>query len=288
MRVLMVPVADRPESKTALQVALGLAERLDANVIGAHLRPHRDLDDEYRSMGLPLFGSPRKEWLDQLSKRDNASAARRAEKMFNELATETGFKLAKRPTLKLNRGAMFQERVGSPNKLMTIMGPLSDLTVVTRPGGSKSNIARMFMLAALLHSSRPVLVLPPKQTKVPGKRIAIAWNQSAEAAAVVSGCMPLLQQAEQVTIITCGSETRLGPKSKHLQAYLKNYGINAKILISRGRKEENELLSAYKTSKSDLLLMGAYSRARFREMVFGGMTEYMLSKAKIPVIMQHA
>ena len=57
---------------------------------------------------------------------------------------------------------------------------------------------------------------------------------------------------------------------------------------SRGRAEEKELLAAYKSSKSDLLLMGAYSRTRFREMVFGGMTEYMLTKVRIPVVMQHA
>ena len=47
-------------------------------------------------------------------------------------------------------------------------------------------------------------------------------------------------------------------------------------------------MGVYKDSRSDLLLMGAYSRARFRELVFGGMTEYMLTAAKLPVIMQHA
>ena len=49
-----------------------------------------------------------------------------------------------------------------------------------------------------------------------------------------------------------------------------------------------ELMAAYRDSKSDLLLMGAYSRTRLREIVFGGMTEYMLWKAKIPLIIQHA
>ena len=161
------------------------------------------------------------------------------------------------------------------------------MTVVSRPT-AKGNVARLFMLAALLQSTRPVLILPPSQTRAPGKRIAIAWNQSPEAARVVSACMPLLQQAEQVTIISCGTEGRLGPKSNHLQNYLRNYGIDAPIRVSHGRKEEDELLSIYKDTRSDLLLMGAYSRARFREIVFGGMTEYMLSKSRIPVIMQHS
>jgi len=287
MRVLTVPVADRPESKTALQVAFKLAAHIGANVVGAHLRPHRDHDNEYQSGGLPLFSSPKKAWLDKLVARDSDSAARRSHRLFNQLAEDAGFKLAKRAGLKLNKGAIWQERVGTPSKLMAISGPLSDLTVVTRPS-SKSSIARLFAYAALLNSSRPVMLLPSRQTKLPGKRIAIGWNQSPEAASVVASCMPLLQQAEQVSIISAGIESRVGPKSKHLRDYLKHYGIDARVYGSRGKNEEQELLAAYQSTKSDLLLMGAYSRARLREKVFGGMTQHILTKASIPVIMQHA
>jgi nucleotide-binding universal stress UspA family protein len=287
MRVILVPFSDRPESKTALGVAAGLADRVGANVVGCHLRPHREMDKDYQAFGLPLFGSPKKEWLEQLAKKSTDSAAKRAGKSFAELMTAKGFRLARRPSLKLKKGAIWIEQVGLPDKLMAIMGPLSDLTVVSRPAAN-GHIARMFLLAALLQSSRPVLILPANQVRIPGKRIAIAWNQSAESARVVSACMPLLETAEQVTIISCGPEGRLGPKAKHLQSYLKNYGVDAAVKATRGKDEVAELLATYKETKSDLLLMGAYSRARFREMVFGGMTQYMLTKAKIPVVMQHS
>jgi nucleotide-binding universal stress UspA family protein len=36
------------------------------------------------------------------------------------------------------------------------------------------------------------------------------------------------------------------------------------------------------------MVMGAYSRNRFSEMVFGGVTEFMLYRASIPVIMLHS
>jgi nucleotide-binding universal stress UspA family protein len=200
---------------------------------------------------------------------------------------EAGFELRPRPRLGDTKTAIWQEKVGVPDKVMAITGPVSDLIVVTRPA-AKGYVARMFMLAALLHSGRPVLVLPPGSSKVPGKRIAIAWNQSPEVARVVSACMPMLQQAEQVTIISAGAENRVGPKASQLQNYLKQYGVSAKVKVTRGRHEEKELTGIYTETKSDLLLMGAYSRARFRELVFGGMTEYMLSSSKIPVIMQHS
>ncbi|MFK8029068.1 MAG: universal stress protein [Gammaproteobacteria bacterium] len=38
-------------------------------------------------------------------------------------------------------------------------------------------------------------------------------------------------------------------------------------------------------TNSDLLVMGAYSRSRLRQRIFGGVTEYMLTRASIPVLM---
>lgn len=287
MRVLMLPVSDRPESWNALQVTLGLADRLDADVVGTHIRLHRDLGSTYKSHGLPLLGSPDRKWLDELGSKSSDSITRRAESKFVQLAEDAGFTVGRKPSLTQTHRAYWLEKVGVPDKLMAIQGPVSDLTIVSRPA-AKSRVGRMFMLAALLHSGRPVMVLPPAQTKTPGKRIAIAWNQSPEVARTVSACMPLLQTAEQVTIASCGAEYRLGPKANQLKSYLRHYGVDAKVIKTRGHHEEQELTGVYKDTHSDLLLMGAYSRARFRELVFGGMTEYMLSSSKIPVIMQHA
>ena len=118
------------------------------------------------------------------------------------------------------RSALWQEKGGVPDKLMAINGPLADMVLVTRPS-PKGHIARMFLKAALLHYRRPVMVLSPNQTRAPGRRIAIAWNQSAEVMRSISACMPMLQQAEAVTILMAGSENRLGPKAPQLQNYLK-------------------------------------------------------------------
>jgi hypothetical protein len=129
--------------------------------------------------------------------------------------------------------------------------------------------------------------MPPGKAGMPGKRIAIAWNQSPEAARVVSACMPLLQAAEEVHIICAGRDNQLGPKSGQLAAYLTHYGIKANKVMTAGHDERAELTASFRDTGSDLVLMGAYSRARFRELVFGGMTELMLRKSSVPVIMQH-
>ena len=100
--------------------------------------------------------------------------------------------------------------------------------------------------------------------------------------------MSLVQSADQVTIISCGLQDRLGPKASQFKSYLRAWGVDARVVTTRGKDEESEMMSVYRETKSDLLLMGAYSRSRFREVVFGGMTEFMLWRAKVPLIIQHA
>jgi nucleotide-binding universal stress UspA family protein len=286
MKVIMVPVSNRPESRVAMEVAAGLANRLGANIVGYHLRPHRDATKGYQTDGLPLFGCAKRSWLEEFDRKSTKSAAHQARQIFVEVAAKAGLKEVRTPPLGGEGTAHWQEKVGSPDRLMAILGPVADLTVITRPAAN-GRVARMFLMAALLHTGRPVLILPANAAKEPGRRIAIAWNQSSEASRVVAACMPLLQQAEQVTIVSCGPESRPGPKSSQLKSYLRYWGVDAKAIVTPGKKEEAELIDAYRKSRSDVLLMGAYSRSRVGEIVFGGMTEYVLSRTKIPVIMQH-
>ncbi len=286
MKVLLVPVANRPESRVAVDVAMRMAANMTANVIGAHLRPHRDEGKGYKLKGVPLFGSADEDALRELRKKGSSQALRETKAMFAAVAAERGFTAARGPRAGKHGLAIWQELVGSPDLLMQIAGPVADLTVVSRPA-SGGRLARMFVLAALLHTGRPVLVLPQNQQALPGRRIAIAWNQSAEASRTIAACMPMLAAAEQVTVISCGAEDRRGPKTQQLINYLKHWDIKAEALRTPGRNEEQELSKAYRESKSDLLLMGAYSRSRLREVVLGGMTEKMLWGSNLPVIMQH-
>lgn len=287
MKVIMVPASNRPESKTALQTSFDLAARLNANIVAYHLRPHRSMDMEYKPIGLPLFGSANHRWLDELDTKSSKSAAHQAKKVFTQVAQQSGFKITRGAGTIAGGSAQWHEKVGSPDRLMEILGPVADLSVVSRPPAG-GRVGRIFLLAALMHTGRPILVLPHKMRKAPGKRVTIAWNQSPEVCRIVSSCMSIIQAADEVNIVACGRQDRLGPKASQLKSYLKNWGVKAKVLTTKGKNEEAELMQAYRETKSDLMMMGAYSRARLREVVFGGMTEYMLWHASIPVVIQHA
>jgi nucleotide-binding universal stress UspA family protein len=177
--------------------------------------------------------------------------------------------------------------VGTPARVFEIVGPVADLAVVSRPKTRSAGRAKAFLLAALLHSVKPVLVMPQRRRASVGKRIVIAWNQSAEAALAVAAGLPLLTRAERVVIVSSGPENRLGPKAGHVARYLAHWDVDVTLARAPGRNVEQELFDAYRKADGDLFLMGAYSRSRFRELVFGGVTEHMLFRTDVPVFALH-
>jgi nucleotide-binding universal stress UspA family protein len=274
MRVILVPVADRPECTRALQAAFDLGQRVGASVSGCHIRPHR-----YSEVALSP-GFPDEIWRRKSTK--EAPAAARA--LFREIARINGFTFARRP--RTTPRALWSERVGTPERIMGIVGPVSDLLIVSRPA-KPHTVADMFMCAALFESSRPVLLLPPKNRRKIGRRVCIGWNQSVGAANAVVAAMPVLVHAREVTIVTCGPEDRHGPKAGQLVNYLRHWGVDAAHVRTPGRRVEAELLAACKDLRADLLVSGAYSRSRWRERIFGGTTEFLIRKARMPVLMLH-
>ena len=284
MRVIFVPVADRPECAKALRTAFDLAQQLGANIHGCHIRAHSDSDVALPS-NLGSFTGDDAAWESVWKGRKTQKSGAAARALFGKIAESHDFPLIKSP--KSTPGAVWLEKVGSPDKILSIMGPVSDLIIVSRPSAKGGTIARLFMIAALLNSSRPVLVLPQSRPSTIGKRISIAWNQSVEAAQAVAAAMPLLQRAEQVNILTFGTEGGVGPKSTHLATYLRFWGVKAERITVREDSDAKAIIKGCKESQSDLLVMGAYSRSRLRQRIFGGVTEYMLERANIPVFMLH-
>ena len=274
MRVILVPVADRPECANALHAAFTLGKRINASITGCHIRPHR-----YSEVSMSTAFAD-----ESWRRKSTKTAPRKARKLYEEVAARSGFELIRRA--RTVPGALWAERVGSPGIMLSILGPVSDLIVVSRPQQSRG-VADMFLYAALIESGCPTLIMPQNGRKTTGKKICIAWNQSKEAGAAVKAALRVLQRADEVTILSCGSEDRVGPKSAQLAAYLAHWGIKAERVNTRGRNVEKELLQGYKNAGADMLIAGAYSRNRWREKVFGGTTEFLIRDARMPVLMQH-
>ena len=285
MNVIMVPVADRPECRVALEVAFRLAADLTSNIVGCHLRPHRSENHKARGARLALsVADAELREPDEASARLNCENARR---LFREMAEKHGIPMARKPRRADHALAYWYEMVGTPELLLGIIGPTSDCIVVSHPRARGSGPARAFLLAALLDSGKPLLVLPQHRVGDLGRRILIAWNQGVQAASAMTAALPLLARAEEVHIVCCGGEDMPGPKMKHAQNYLSHWGVESTPHTGRGRNPAAEILETYEETGSDLLVMGAYSRSHLRERILGGVTHHMLTATEIPVFALH-
>ncbi|MGQ7792889.1 universal stress protein [Faunimonas sp. B44] len=163
-----------------------------------------------------------------------------------------------------------------------------DITVVGRPG-TNVNDARMATLeAALFDSGRPILIAPHHPPSRIGETIGIAWNRSPETARVVAFAMPVLKQAKRVFVMAIEGGSVPGPSGEQLTLYLTRNGIPAEVVEVRRTQSVGEMiLSEAARQGADLLIKGAYTQSRLRQIIFGGSTRHIIYETGMPVFMAH-
>jgi len=162
-----------------------------------------------------------------------------------------------------------------------------DITVLGRPGYDPSGPRSSTLEAVLFESGRPCLIAPPAPPRELGDNIVIAWNRSTETALAVAHAMPLLHQAKRVTILTVEGGSVPGPSGDQLANCLKLNGIETQaVTVNPGKRTSGEMILDYSASiGADLLIKGAYTQSRLRQMIFGGATSHILGNATLPVFM---
>ena len=70
---------------------------------------------------------------------------------------------------------------------------------------------------------------------------------------------------------------------------LKMNGIAAEAMtLTAGKRSAGEVILAKAEELGcDLIVKGAYTQSRLRQMIFGGTTRHVLANAKLPVLMAH-
>jgi nucleotide-binding universal stress UspA family protein len=166
---------------------------------------------------------------------------------------------------------------------------LRDLTIIPVP----ESYDQWYAEALIFGSGRPTLVLPeaPRPRPFELGTVAVAWDFSRTAARAVSDAMPLLEKAKKVRIVTVTNEKKLDTKhsAEELAKNLARHGIDVVLdkVDAKGR-EIGEVLEAYSASHQvDVLVMGAYGHARWRQFILGGATKSLLSKPPLPILFSH-
>lgn len=181
--------------------------------------------------------------------------------------------------------ARWHRETGKVVNCVAEYGRASDLVIVER--GSDLLTAQA-LEGALFESGRPVLVpgLRPPSLET----IAIAWKPTREAARAVATALPFLAQAKRVVIVSVSESGSVNAKdSERLATTLRRHQQTVEtVFLEPDALDVSEALlqHAYRIG-ADLMVMGAYSRPRLREIILGGVTTNVLDASELPVFMVH-
>jgi nucleotide-binding universal stress UspA family protein len=183
--------------------------------------------------------------------------------------------------------ATFTVVTGQEPEIVAQQARLTDLVVVPHPASDKEVSSSDALHAALFDSAKPILIAPAAAPSAIGRRICVGWNGTAESASAVLAALPWLERAEAIRILWSEDYQRRGPLAPELQQYLAMHDITTDRAAFA--PEQNAvgagLLAAANDFDCDLLVMGAYSHSRLRQLFLGGVTRHVLERAKIPVLM---
>jgi nucleotide-binding universal stress UspA family protein len=146
----------------------------------------------------------------------------------------------------------------------------------------------------IIATGRPVLVVPYAGAfDTVGRRVLVAWDGTREAARAANDALPLLENAEAVTVMFVGTrETALAehrPSIERIVHHLERHGIPARAeeTLEGDLRISDVLLSRAADLAVDLIVAGAYHHSQLREALVGGVSRELLDHMTVPVLMSH-
>jgi len=266
-----------------LDAALITARRFNSHIVGLH-----SLTTEYAVVFGGEMGFSISSEVDRTLEREGHERRDQARRLFREFMSANNVPVGGLPPGYEGPSASWREEDGRQNAIVGMTGRVYDLILVEQPQ-KLASIAEATLEDALFESGRPVLMVPKIVPATMGDTVAVAWNGSTETALTVALGMPFLLQARQVVIVSVGAQhmPEPGPAGEELARALERHGISVSMRLAVGRQKPQgeSFLKEAVAAGADLMLKGAYTQSRIRQMIFGGATRHMIMESKIPVLM---
>ena len=277
MKTILVPMENRDAMQSSLETALLLARPCGSYIEGFALRwEFNEFSGGDIAGAFPLA----------TYREDIAEEAKQARQIFESFMQKHNVPRSTATT----EGLSFDWLDTAPEggSFVGSYGRVFDVIVMSWPDGNTSSLRNRAIESGLFESGRPILLAPPSPPRQIATNVLIAWNCSTEQARATALAMPLLQKADRVTVLTVIGGTEVpGPSAEQLILYLQRNKIVAKPMRVQldGRNTGKTILATAQSLGCDLLIKGAYTQSRLRQMIFGGATQYVLENAAIPVLL---
>ena len=184
------------------------------------------------------------------------------------------------------RDARWIETQAKPADAIRQYGFFKDLIVLERVAGEEGPDVEALNIA-LFETPAPVLVCPPVPTPDVCTSAAVVWSPTLQAAKAARISLPLLHQADDVTVLVDSSNEDADPAPllDYLQAHEIDAGVerfDGDALTARGRGRA--ILEATR-GKADFLVMGAFGENMLSSLMgLGRTTQKVVTATKIPTL----
>lgn len=274
-KTILVHIDDSPQCSDRIVYAMEIAKKHQSHLIGAAMigvatQAHRASNSVHHSADVTKH-------IDFLQNK-----AKKAVEDFEEI-------------LKRDGGVSYEGRIvdGEAEDGMCIQARYADLVVIgqSEPGESAPMVVPVFPEYVLLHSGRPILIVPNQKTySTVGKRILLSWNASLVAMRAVTDSIPLLKQADVVHLAIFNASAWSGEYGDQpgddVALYLARHGVNVEVTLQRtGEPVGAAILALSQELSSDMIVMGGYGHSRARQLLLGGVTRTILTEMDLPVFM---
>ena len=290
MKAILVPAEGHADSEHALRMAADVARRFSGRIESFALQMPPLVNLTWDPAGVAIMNGAD---FDHRRARDEARVLAARVMSEEDVALEpapaepaTG-QVTPSETLAGPSWA-WNDKAMAGDAFLGCYGRAFDLTVVCRPRSDAASITTLE--SALFESGGPILIAPPHSVeKGFGKTIAVAWNGSSETARTIAFARPFLRAAQRVIVLADDGGLGDKPSGALIQRRLAESGVSVelKLLGSGGIRSGETILKEAAALGSDLLIKGAYTQSRLRQMIFGGATSDILAKAELPVFMAH-
>ena len=281
MKNLLAVIGDG-SAGPVLEASLKVAKRFNSHIVGLH-----SLTTEYAVVFGGEMGFSISSEVDRTLEREGHERRDQARRLFRDFMTQQGVPLGPAAD-HAGPSASWREEDGRQNAVVGMIGRVYDLIVVEQPE-KLASIAEATLEDALFESGRPVMMVPKVAPAAIGECVAVAWNGSTETATTVALAMPFLDQAKEIVVVAVGPQhmPEPGPTGDELARTLERHGhkVSLRTAFGRQKPQGESFLQEAVAAGADLMLKGAYTQSRIRQMIFGGATRHIIMESKIPVVM---
>ncbi|MBR0685434.1 universal stress protein [Bradyrhizobium manausense] len=271
---VMVSLALDQLNTARLQVAGELAERFEAAIVGiaaARFAP-------------PLYFTDGAEAQRLIDQEEGSVKQRLAE-------LEAQFRAATRTR---NGRAEWRSAMDFPARYVLAQARCADIIV---SGGQSPTFSDAFSMASprdlVMQTGRPLLVVPDRINWLDLRSVLVAWKDTPESRRAVADALPMLRKAKDVVVVEIpeADDDRSGVMAhvSDVAAWLARHGVTATARVPEAASETAavQLERIASDVGAGLIVAGAYGHSRFRELILGGVTEYLITQTARCVLLSH-